>query len=357
MFLIPVSTFRLSRVSRIVMNASLLSTLLVSAQQAAALEVGMPANAGVSASPAVMLEAQATLDNPLTLMQFAATDDVEQGLEDGTLDAAYVTPEMLKQLIDKGLALRILDGADLDDVSLVARDELIRYTELFEPRDMLVRFLNDTTRAMRVAMKDDDVRSRLALQQWVEVKVGSSMQLVSPRSLDELEGDEYAGDAPKALVNSRKIHSAFLNGDDATRLVAIHPLSKDWLPRANMLDLPRMLLVSLADTQDAALAGELDQLAAEHVRTQQALHDEDPTKIAFMLKQDWPAEAGDAPSLPRVVHALNGHSIPVADMRKALSAWLDLKDSESSSVIWPERTTPVSSAQQTPEATAHADKS
>lgn len=320
----------------------LVGSLLLGAQSANALEIGMPTDAGVSASPSVMLAAQGSLSSPLTLKEFANTQAVEQGLADGSLDAVYVTPQMLREMIDQGLTLRVLDGADLDDVSLVARDELIRYTKLFEPAEMLIRFLNDTTRAMRVAMKDDDARSHLALKQWVEVKVGSSMQLVSPRSLDELEGDEYAGDAPKALVNSRKIHAAFLNGDDATRLIAIHPLSKDWLPRANMLDLPRMLLISLADTQDATLSRELDQLAVEHARVQHALHDDEPMKVAFMLKQAWPAEAGEAPSLPRVIHALNGHSIPAVDMRKALSDWLDPKDSDQPAVTWPDIATPAS---------------
>ncbi|MDO6786524.1 hypothetical protein Q4589_02850 [Cobetia marina] len=310
---------------------------LMLAQKASALEIGMPADAGVSASPAVVLEAESTLEDslrePLTLTQFASADEVMKGLRDGTLDAAYLTPWNLKALAESGVPLRVLDGADLDDVSLVARDELIRYTKLFEPQEMLIRFLNDTTRAVRVVISDSDARSHLALKQWIEVKVGSSMQLVSPRSLEALEGDEYAGDAPKALINSRKMHAAFLGGDDASRLVALHPLSKDWLPRANMLDLPRMLLVSRADIADDALDAELQQLGQAHAAAQRTLHQEDPTKAAFMLKQEWPAQAGEAPSLPQVVHALNGNALAVSDMRQALNDWLG---EQQAKVSWPE---------------------
>lgn len=294
---LPISRPRLARMFA---TLSLTAASLTLAQHASALEIGMPADGGVSVSPAVLLEAEGTLDDalssPLMLKQFTSHAAVAQGLRDGSLDAAYLTPQMLKSLLESGTRLRVLDGADLDDVSLVARDELIRYTKLFEPQEMLIRFLNDTTRAMRVVISDSDERSHLALKQWVEVKVGSSMQLVSPRSLEELEGDDYVGDAPQALINSRKMHAAFLNGDDATRLVALHPLSKDWLPRADMLDLPRMLLVSRADLTDADLQRELDALAVAHARMQQTLHGEEPMKVAFTLKQAWPAEAGEAPS-------------------------------------------------------------
>ena len=331
---LPISRPRLARMFA---TLSLTTASLTLAQHASALEIGMPADGGVSVSPAVMLEAESTLDDqlssPLMLKQFSSHEAVEQGLSDGSLDAAYLTPQMLKALADSGMSLRVLDGADLDDVSLVARDELIRYTELFEPQELLIRFLNDTTRAVRVVMRDDDARSHLALKQWVEVKVGSSMQLVSPRSLEELEGDEYVGDAPQALINSRKMHAAFLNGDDATRLVALHPLSKDWLPRADMLDLPRMLLVSRAEIEDASLEAELESLAVEHARMQQSLHGGEPMKLAFTLKQAWPADAGEAPSLPKVVHALNGRAIPTADMRTALKDWLG---EQQSAVSWPE---------------------